>query len=666
MTQNSKSWYRPEVDGLRAVAVLPVVFFHGGFDTFAGGFVGVDVFFVISGYLITTILLREMRTGSFSFRRFYERRARRILPALSAMLVVVIPLSWFTLTPLQFRNLAQAIGATNLFSANVLYWRESGYFDEESEANPLLHTWSLAIEEQFYLVFPVVLLIVVKLALRARKSDQVAVLATMGAIIAASYLWMEWWLRRDPVGNFFLAPGRIWELLIGSVCAVILLDFKVRRSAAASALGLVAILWSVFTFDEGTAFPSAAALLPVVGTALIILFTDDSTITGRLLSLKPLVWIGLISYSVYLWHQPLFVFARLGRQNRTTELEILGLAALALVIGYLSYRFVEQPFRKPKSEILRSQKGIFALAAASILFFIGVAGIGQVTNGVPQRFDLTANQSGYIETSTSWSPVRQECQAQVGGGNARTYAEACIFGNEDVEPRTVLFGDSHGAELGWELGQELGQDGQSLRLLGFGGCGPLDDVSRAGSLRQNCAEWSAEMFDEIRADDSIDTVVVAFKVMFHLRGTNRANYPDLPPERDPALDELMRANTLEVVNGIVESGKDVIFVMQAPETPRRTQPTVYHFMDDDDTRIEGVPRSWWELRSAPAAELAADFHPSVVVIDPADSLCDASTCYQGRDGIAWYRDDNHMTLPAANMVANEIIDTLSTLRGPGQ
>ena len=664
MSQNSNSWYRPEVDGLRAVAVLPVVFFHGGFETFAGGFVGVDVFFVISGYLITTILLREMRKGSFSFRRFYERRARRILPALSAMMLVAIPLAWVTLTPLQLRNFAQAVGATNLFSANVLYWRESGYFEEDSEANPLIHTWSLAIEEQFYLLFPVVLLIVVRFAIRARKNDQVFVLATMAAIAAASYLWMEWWLRRDPIGNFFLAPGRIWELLVGSFCAVILLDFKVRRSAALSALGIAAILWSVFSFDEGTAFPSAAALFPVVGTALVILFADESTATGRLLSIKPLVWIGLISYSTYLWHQPLFVFARLGRQNRTTEFETIGLAILSLIIGYLSYRFVEQPFRKPKSRLLRSQKGIFALSVVSIVGFLGLAGIGHVLDGVPQRFDLTANQSSYIETSTSWSPVRQECQAQVGGANARSYDDACIVGSEDATPRTVIFGDSHGTELGWELGKELAERSESLRLLGFGGCGPFDDVSRSGSLRKNCADWSTAMYGEILADDSIDTVVVAFKVMYHLAGTNRGNYPNLPPERE-ALTELMSANTIDLVNGIANTGKQVIFVMQAPETPRRLQPTVYHFMDGDDTRIEGSPRAWWERRSALATAVAQNFDPSVVVIDPADAFCDATMCYAGRDGVAWYRDDNHMTLPAANVVAKEIVEAMALVASGG-
>lgn len=655
MSQNNSKWYRPEIDGLRALAVLPVVLFHGGFQSFAGGFVGVDVFFVISGYLITTILLREMRSGSFSFRRFYERRARRILPALSVMMLLIIPMAWFTLTPLQFYNFAQAIGATTLFSANILYWRESGYFEEEAEANPLLHTWSLAIEEQFYLLFPVVLLVVVTLAKRAGRSDRSAVLAALGAIAAASYIWMEWWLQRDPVGNFFLAPGRIWELIVGSFCAVVMLDFTLRRSSALSAVGLAAILWAVFTFDEGTAFPSAAALLPVLGTALIILFADGTTVTGKLLSLKPLVWIGLISYSTYLWHQPLFVFARLGRQHATTPIQIMGLALLSLLLGYLSYRFVEQPFRKPKGSVLGSQGRIFMLAGASIIGFVALSALGQITDGLPQRFNLSADQQSYIETSNSISPVRGSCQSRVGGANARSYDDACVLGNEQVAPRTAILGDSHTVSLSWELGVELEARGESVRMLAHAGCGPFDDVSRAGSLRESCISWSAAMYDSIRADQSVDTVVLAYKMMFHLAGTNRANYPQLPPKRDAEVVESMKANIVRMVNGIAASGKDVIVVMQTPETPRRIRPTVYKFMSDDHSRIEGVPRAWWQQRSALAVETAQAFDPAVRILDPADLFCDGTTCYAGREGVAWYRDDNHLSLFGANIVVQEIL-----------
>jgi len=630
------------------------VLFHGGFEMFAGGFVGVDVFFVISGYLITTILLREMRKGEFSFLRFYERRARRILPALSLMLLCSIPLAWISLTPLQFYNYAQGMGATSIFLANVLFWQESDYFNEESEANPLLHMWSLAVEEQFYLFFPIMLLGLTWLAKRNERARPMIVVGGLATLAAASYVWMEWWLRRDPSGNFFLTPSRVWELIVGSFCALILLDRKPQPNAALSAIGLAAVLWSVFAFDETTAFPSALTLVPVLGTALIVVFADRSTITGRVLSLRWLVGIGLISYSTYLWHQPLFATARLARQNVLGPLAILGLAGLSLVLGWLSWRFVERPFRKPESGPLARRSVIFALTGLSIVGFLGLSGIGQVTDGLPGRFDLSPLQEEYIASSFSLNPVKQECQAEPGGANARSYDAACIFGRMGAEPAVVILGDSHATELGWELGEALKKEDASIRMLAFGGCGPFDDVGRSGPAREKCATWSREMYDDLIADDTIEAVVVTYKLMYHLAGTNRGNYPNLPPERDPDIVSYVQANTAEVVNGLSESGKQVIFVMQAPETPRRTRPTVYHFMNDDDTQIQGVPRQWWNERSALADETLTAFDASVEIIDPADTFCDAVTCWAGRDGIALYSDDNHVTLAGAALIAEEI------------
>lgn len=661
MPPEKQTWYRPEIDGLRAVAVLPVLLFHGGFEMFGGGFIGVDVFFVISGYLITTILLQAMRADNFSFLHFYERRARRILPALTVVLLVAIPLSWMTLTPLQFKNFAQGLGATSLFSANILFWLESGYFEEEAEANPLLHMWSLAVEEQFYLFFPVVLLVLMRFVKRGRNSS-LLLMGGFAVLAAASYGWMEWILRRDPSANFYLTPSRVWELIVGAFCAVILLDHKPKPNSILSAVGLAGIVWSILAFDETTAFPSAVTLIPVLGSALIVVFADPETATGRLLSLRPIVAIGLISYSTYLWHQPLFVFARLGRENRTTEWEVIGLIALSLLLGYLSWRFIEQPFRKPTSAFLQRRSGIFALAGLSIIGVLGLGGIGHITEGMPQRFSLTPLQEQYIASANTRSPAKFECQAPPGGAGARSYEDACVFGSEATEPEVVIFGDSHAVELAWELGEEFEENDASLRMLAFAGCGPFDDVGRSGPPREKCAEWSTEMFDALLADDSIDTVIVSYKMMYHLTGSNRANYPDFVRDRDDETIARMQSNTRNLVNGLVVDGKRVIFVRQAPETPRRPVPTVYHFMDDDgdDTKLKGVPRAWWNERTTLATETLAGFDPTVQIIDPADSLCDSEMCYAGRDGVAFYRDDNHMSLPAAELVAKEIVKVLSS------
>lgn len=529
MSGETRSWYRPEIDGLRALAVLPVIFFHAKFESFAGGYVGVDVFFVISGYLITNILLRELRAGSFSLLRFYERRARRILPALSALLVLCIPMAWFTLTPNELFDFFRAIGSTSLFSSNILFWLNSGYFTDQSDSNALLHMWSLAVEEQYYLVFPLFLAGIVKLGRRwFDDSRPVVILSALIATAAASYAWMEWALRNDPSGNFYLAPSRVWELIAGAICAVVMTNYRPKPSTILSAIGLVMIGWSVFRFDEATPFPSAVTLLPVLGTALIVVFADATTATARLLSTKALVGVGLISYSTYLWHLPLFVFARLSRLERLTTAMNLGLVVVSLLLGYLSWRFVEQPFRKPESGPLAKQSVILGLAALSIVGFVGIALVGHFANGFPQRFDLTANQDSYLETMRLRTPDKDACQIEPGNTTSRDYLDACQYGDATVEPSIAVFGDSHSVGLAYQLGEQLKTRGRNARLHAYGGCGPLEDPAHAGPDRTECVQWSADTFAAIRDDDGISTVVVAYKLAALLEGSARGLYPRLP------------------------------------------------------------------------------------------------------------------------------------------
>jgi peptidoglycan/LPS O-acetylase OafA/YrhL len=334
--------YRREIDGLRAVAVLAVIFFHAGFHTFSGGFVGVDVFFVISGYLITTLIVSEMSHGRFSIVDFYERRSRRLLPSLFLVMAVSIPLAWVTLLPVDLISFSKSLVAVALFASNFFFWRDGGYFETAAELKPLLHTWSLAVEEQYYLLFPPFLMIMWRLG-KGR------ILWLMLFLTLSSLSFAQISSSHQPVADFFLLPTRAWELAIGVIVALYMSD---KDDAAVSPVsrrffstaGLVLVVSSVFIFQKDTPFPSVYGLIPTIGTAFIILFSGPDTFVGRLLGSKPFVGIGLVSYSAYLWHQPLFAFA-LYHFSRPSTFMMLCLAASSLVLAVFSWKYIEKPFR---------------------------------------------------------------------------------------------------------------------------------------------------------------------------------------------------------------------------------------------------------------------------------------------------------------------------------
>ena len=367
--------YRPEIDGLRAIAVAAVILFHAGFALFSGGFVGVDVFFVISGFLITSIIVEELKTGRFSVLRFYERRARRILPALFMVMAACIPFAYRLLSPDDLKDFAQSLAAICLFASNVLFWGESGYFDTQAELKPLLHTWSLAVEEQFYVVFPLLLL-------AAWRLGRVVLLSLIGAIAVVSLFISVDEVRNFPSAAFYLLPSRAWQLLVGALASFVADRWQaadVRQPAvrlAGEAVGwggVVMIVLALFLFDERTPFPGLNAALPTIGTALVLLCASDRTSVGRMLAWRPLVGLGLISYSAYLWHQPLFAFTKHALlADLPTDLAIV-LCAATIVLACLSWRYIEQPFR---DRSLISRGAVFALSAVGMAAFVGLGFIG--------------------------------------------------------------------------------------------------------------------------------------------------------------------------------------------------------------------------------------------------------------------------------------------------
>lgn len=372
--------YRPDIDGLRSVAVLPVIFFHAGLSIFSGGFVGVDIFFVISGYLITTIILSELQNDKFSIINFYDRRARRILPALFAVMLFCLVTGYFTMMPDEFKNLGQSLIATTAFSNNILLALTSGYWDLASEFKPLLHTWSLGVEEQYYIIIPMLLLF-------AWKFFKSKILWMFIFIFFSSLIFAIWFVSISPNIAFYILPTRAWEIALGSIVAVILSKNIINKNNLSicnllSLIGLILILISIFTFNNKVLSPSYYLLIPTIGTCLIIIFSNENTLTYKLLSLRPIVFIGLLSYSLYLWHQPIFSFLRIYSIEEPSTNTFLISIVFIFLISYLSLKYIETPFRNKKAV---SQKAIFTFAVVGSLFFLAVGLFLNKNYGVPSR-----------------------------------------------------------------------------------------------------------------------------------------------------------------------------------------------------------------------------------------------------------------------------------------
>jgi peptidoglycan/LPS O-acetylase OafA/YrhL len=467
--------YRAEIDGLRALAVVPVILFHAGWKLFDGGYVGVDVFFVISGYLITTILIEDLENKRLSIISFYERRARRILPALFLVMLVCIPFAWIWMIPSQMKDFSQSFVATSLFTSNILFWLESGYFDADSKEKPLLHTWSLAVEEQYYIIFPIFLLI----AWRFGKNRVLSMIVVMAVI---SLLLSEWGWRNKPIANFYLAPMRAWELLAGSTAAFILHKYKLQKNNFLGLFGLLVILFSIFIYDETTPFPSIYTLVPVLGVVLIILYGDKDTYVARLLSIRAFVGIGLISYSLYLWHQPLFAFAKV-RIYEPSELIFIVLSFVSIILAYLTWKYVETPFRNGRIKVT-NKFYLLALLLVFISSFIMFGIIGHISDGyrtVSNSRVKLAEVGKRIEPNYGISKL---CNGKL------TLSKNC---SPSDMPQVLLWGDS----FAMHLYQGIVASNASLKIhqVTKSSCSPILDLSRFSILANKGHDWASECID---------------------------------------------------------------------------------------------------------------------------------------------------------------------------
>ena len=471
--------YRREIDGLRALAVIPVILFHAGFETFRGGFVGVDVFFVISGYLITAVILTDLELGKFSIVNFLEGRARRIVPALFLVMLISIPFAWLLLLPSAMKYFSQSLIAVTIFASNILFWKESSYFEAAAELNPLLHTWTLAVEGQYYTLFPLFLMLI-------WKFGKQFILVSLGLFFLISLALSQWACHVKPAAAFYLLPTRGWELLIGVFAAVFLArtdrkEFSKAASEVGGWLGVALILYAVFTYTQNTPFPGLYALVPTLGTLLIILFATQKTTAGKFVGNKFFVGIGLISYSAYLWHQPMFVFARhLGYFNFNSHVFPV-LAVSLLLLAYTSWKYVEVPFR---NKTITTKRKFLIFSILGSIFFLGLGlyvnkkngNLGQLNPEQESFLSYFENEiptQKYFNREKISEKFRSDCDfyevKNLLSGNetkvpVKGISPSCFTKVNKQSNIVFIWGDSHARHLYYGLNRLLPKDFEVLQV----------------------------------------------------------------------------------------------------------------------------------------------------------------------------------------------------------
>lgn len=646
---NAAVKYRPDIDGLRAVAVMAVVLHHLSSRFFPGGYVGVDVFFVISGYLITKIISREMADGTFTFARFYERRIRRIFPALFAVLIAVLIAGYFILLPSDYLATFRGALGTVLFSANIVFWRDlmEGYFAADAKLNPLLHMWSLGVEEQFYLIFPLLLLLCSKY-LKGRLLP-VLLLASAISLLAAQFL-----LSDKSVAVFFLLPFRAWELLAGAILAVVAvpqLGARWPREALAFA-GLMAILVPVFAYDAGTAFPAMTAVPPVLGAAILIYVgTGGSTGVTRLLQLRPVVYLGLISYSLYLWHWPLIVFTRFWTGLAPLTPWIPALLVASVLVASASFHFIEQPFR----QIGRgsSRRMVLGVGAAVAVVLAAVSLTGVVNRGVESRFSPSVVAIDRVRIA----PIAfRACESRMGGHPV----DLCVIGTASKQPDLLLWGDSH--LLAWlpAFDEALRHSGRAALVAPNSACPPLLGIVSAADVR--CRDQNLAVLAALETQTQVGTVVMAG---FWSKYFADSNIPLFSLDGKGGNAEVAPPALRKTLKTVTSLGKQVVVFGPVPTYAKDVAIALAQDQMMGQYLMETL--SLQQVRAINANFYRAvenEISPQVTFVDVATWLC-RPDCVIYQDGISVYRDSNHLSGRGAVLFAPQVISVLGSKIGHG-
>lgn len=644
--------YRPDIDGLRAIAVVSVVFFHAGVPPFSGGFVGVDVFFVISGFLITSLLLDDFSRNNFSVWRFYARRVRRIFPALLAILLFTLVAGFFLLLPSEFSATGFAARSVSYFLSNHFFWQaQQDYWQQNFfSSQPLLHTWSLAVEEQFYVIVPCLLAAYFRLARVEGAMRGVALEIVLVSLLIASFSWSVWTLKYDPAGAFYLLPARSWELLLGSELAVRThhrqgapRHFVVVQLAGLVGVGL--ILWAIFKFDGKTAFPGVNALLPSVGASLVI-YAGSSTSAGwvsRLLSIRLIVFFGLISYSLYLWHWPLLVLFRssgwhaLGLPNIPTWM----LLAMIFFVSWGSWVWIERPFRRVRADAAVERRTLgLAVGALILCYMLGTLSIhsGELGKLYGQPEALLAAQIDYDRRTTPGA----RCEGNPNLLDIRGGVAGCVLGAsslEGVDPSFAIFGDSHARMWTPALDQLARSVGTSGLGLTYSSCVPL--VALVPPTRPECVDILREGLTYL-SKSSIGNVVLAGYWVDAYENVVESNGRFSKSERSVFYQSLDA--TLSI---LAAAGKRVFIVLDVPELPSDSFPA--------DKAIESIRNGGGQILGVSVEEhrkrqeaVERDIYLlrtkyNFILIDPVSLICPNTHCLVAVEGRALYRDKHHLT-----------------------
>ncbi|MEA9976363.1 MULTISPECIES: acyltransferase family protein [unclassified Pseudomonas] len=624
---------RRDIDGLRALAVIPVVLFHYGFNGFSGGFVGVDVFFVISGFLITSIICREIEAGRFSFYEFWSRRARRIIPALSVVIGAVLLVGWLLLPPNDYAQLGRAVRYQAMFVSNILFMHQDGYFEAASAFKPLLHTWSLSVEEQYYIFFPLLMVLLTRYIRRWRW--------VLFALLVVSFLLNIWTVARQPDAAFFLLPMRAWELLCGAMLAALPAQPRGLRPwvyQVVSVAGFAAVILAVCTLDKNTLFPGWAALLPVLGaTAMLWANGQSPTWVGRLLGTRMLVGVGLISYSLYLWHWPIFVYANAVSVDGLSLTEACAWVLVSMGLACLSWCFVELPFRQKR--LMATRESMVGAAAISML---ALAMLGQSlrwTDGMPERL---SDQAMRYAQASHWTQGQIACLMDTQSADLNT---VCRFGGAtDTSPLQFVWGDSHAAALTPALRADAERYGKSVWLVSLAGCPPIIGAH----VRQQCEDFNRQTLALVRRKKVRD-VVLAGRWSLYLYGEEDGDqkYVVFRADDGGSAEQHMAGDLRKMVARVRETGARVWLFkevpMQRPGTIGRLSSLA---MIGRSASMVGRPVVEHKARQRFIDSLFAELSAAdgqVRVLDPAALLCSSGVCRAEINGAPLYMDENHLS-----------------------
>lgn len=615
--------FRYDINGLRAIAVIAVVIFHFDPSWLPGGFAGVDVFFVISGFLMTSIIFRGFEKSSFSLIKFYIARANRIIPALAMLCLTVLLAGWFLLFPEEYEALGKHAASSITFISNFIYWQEAGYFDAASHEKWLLHTWSLAVEWQFYLIYPLILLALKPLLGidKLRHGVLVMTLALLIFSIATSALW--------PSASYYLLATRSWELLAGGLVYLYPVNLHKNAARGVAWAGILLIGLAYAIVDATYPWPGTWAIVPVLGTAMVIMAgVQNSWLTNNWV-FQPL---GRWSYSIYLWHWPLVVF---GYRYDIAYWWVAGIT-LSVLFGFLSYRFIENI----RWQRIESLTAVWRAKPVWIGALAMVAGLTIMTQqGLSGRF--TPDMQSLL-ASMRPSPYREQCHIDE-YDNPRN---ACEYENENVT--WAVFGDSHSVELAYALAKRLDEQNEGVKHYTFSGCAP-SLLQENGTSR--CTRWYKEAVADIISDNRIDSVLINHRYSWTLFGDHIPDYPAVPADADPERTARILQSFDAAINKLASHKSQVVIMYPVPEIAR-TVPLLVASNDlfnESTDQVIGTSKAYYQKRNAVILKHlnSANYPDNVKVIRPGDTWCDKAKCYAVNGGKALYFDSNHPSVYGA-------------------